>query len=139
MKYITKIILLLSLVICIGSCRRATDNGKIDGFWQIREICFDASGESEFPTQKFIAVDCELIQLNNPGPKPQTTGLLIYQKGDKVLGVDFRYSPSAEQLAIFGFAAEPDDPNICKLDIIKLNNKNLVLKSRIATIICKKY
>lgn len=138
-KIIPIIILSLLSIILMPGCRRVSHNGKIDGYWQIREIYYTATGEIQNPKNKFICINLELMQLNYPNPSPELTGVLAYHKGDDAIGVDFRYGPSAELLAQFGFAPTPDNPNFCTLDIKRVDSKNLVLESPIATITCKKF
>lgn len=138
-KLIPIIILSLLTIILFPGCRRMSDNGEIDGYWQIREIYYTATGEIQNPKDKFICINLELMQLNNPSPTPKLTGVLAYHKGDKTIGVDFRYGPTTAELAQFGFAPTPDNPNFCSLDIKRVDSKHLVLESPIATITCKKF
>ena len=84
MRKIFNIILLFVTIIAAGSCRRASDNGKIDGFWRIDEINYKASGETVCPSGLFIAVNLELLQLDDPAVKH--TGIISYHKGDSRLG-----------------------------------------------------
>ncbi len=121
------------------SCRRATDNGKIDGFWQIREIQYD-DGKVVNPEYRMIAVQLELLHLdyfNN-----FITGVLDYHKGDSEIGVDFRYNPSDADLYLYGFAPDPElsvNSKYCRLKIEVLDSKSLVLRSPIALITCRRY
>ena len=126
--------LLLTLCILCGSCRRASDNGKIDGYWKIYDIYYTADGTTSNPEDEFISIQLELLQLQNPLPSPQLTGVLSYKKGDDTLGVDFRNNPSDEILYDFGFIGPQ-----CVLHIDRVDGSNLVLSSPIARITCKKY
>lgn len=130
------IIMMLAAVaaIALGSCRRASDNGKIDGHWQIREIYYIETGTSEYPVDKFISVQLELMQLQNPVQSGDLTGVITYHKGDPEISVDFRNNPTAERLASFGFQGNPS-----VLHIDRLDSKHLVLSSPIAVITCKKF
>lgn len=141
MKRIYFLLLLIILLIPAAGCRRASDNGKIDGFWKIQEITYNTDSESVFPRNLFISVQLELLQLQNPSPSGALTGVLHYHDGDKKIGVDFRNNPSAELLAKYGFAADAQDntTTYCTLDIERLDSKHLVLRSPIAVIRCAKF
>ena len=127
-------IILLSLLaaLCVCGCRRASDNGKLDGFWRIDNIHYTDTEEDISPTGLFIAVNLELIQLDNPGPN--ITGVLTYKKGDDRIAVDFPTNPSATSLRTYGFSGNP-----ALLDIEKVSAKRLVLRSGKAVIKCTKY
>lgn len=135
-----KLIILAALIVAsvaaFGalSCRRASDNGKIDGFWQIQEIYYKADGRTEYPTNKFIAVQLELLQLDGPGVLPQLTGVLSYDKNEDNFTVDFRNGPTEEQLNGFGFSGQQSVVHIDKAD-----RSHLVLSTSIAVITCRKY
>lgn len=138
MRKIFFIIISIFAIISFSSCRRTSDNGKIDGYWQIREIHYN-DGQISNPNRLFICVNLELMQLNNPDPSDKLTGVISYHRGDDKIGVDFRYGPTAEQLALYGFAPIATNPNECILDINRLDSKYLVLTSPIAVITCKRF
>lgn len=143
MKKIIPILILLITLVSLGSCRRTTNNGKIDGFWKITEIYYTADGKTVHPERRMIAVQLELMQLQNAGYTATLTGVIHYHKGDPTIGVDFRYNPSDDQLAQYGFAPEPGSTEgqgqYCVLHIEKLDRKHLVLRSPIAVITCRRY
>lgn len=130
------IILMLAAVavISLGSCRRVSHNGKLDGHWQIREIYNIETGVSEYPTQKFISVQLELMQLQNPRQSADLTGVLTHHKGDPEVIVDFRNNPTEARLAEFGFKGNPTTLHIDRLD-----SKHLVLSSPMAVITCRRF
>lgn len=139
-KFLT-IICLSLMLISLGACRRASHNGKIDGFWKITEIQYadqlpvadsGLEGTSVVPEDLFICVNLELLQLGNPGT--QFTGVMSYSKGDDRLGVDFKDAVSPEKLLIYGF---PPSPSV--LDIVSLSDKRLVLRSDVATVSCRRF
>lgn len=134
MRKIIIIMLAAVAAIALASCRRASDNGKLDGHWQIREIHNIATGESEYPVDRFISVQLELMQLQNPGQSGDLTGVISYHKGDTDISVDFRNNPTEARLALFGFSGNP-----ATLHIDRLDSKNLVLRSPVAVITCKKF
>lgn len=134
MRKIIPAIILSLIVAVIGfcGCRRASDNGKLDGFWRIDNIHYTDTDEDVTPSNLFIAVNLELLQLDNPAP--HITGVLTYNKGEERIGVEFPTNPTATALRAYGFAGNP-----ALLDIEKLSGERLVLRSSIAVITCTKY
>lgn len=118
----------------ISSCRRWSDNGKIDGYWQIQEIYYTADGTTVHPTNLFIAVQLELLQLQDPDYSPKMTAVLSYDKKQDYFSVDFRYNPTEKELYKFGFAAPQS-----VIHIDEANRNKLVLSSSIAIIKCRKF
>jgi hypothetical protein len=132
MRKLLPVLILALIALCLPSCRRTSHNGRIDGFWRIDEIAYAESGETVSPTDLFIAVNLELLQLDNP--QVEHTGIISYHKGDPRIGVEFPYNPSAEALYKYGFPANP-----CVLDIVTLDSHRLVLSSPVAVISCTRY
>ncbi len=132
MRKLLPVLILALIALCLPSCRRTSHNGRIDGFWRIDEIAYAESGETVSPTDLFIAVNLELLQLDNP--QVEHTGIISYHKGDPRIGVEFPYNPSAEALYKYGFSANP-----CVLDIVTLDSHRLVLSSPVAVISCTRY
>lgn len=118
----------------LSSCRRWSDNGKIDGYWQIQEVYYIADGTTSHPTELFIAVQLELLQLQQPMPSGDLTAVLAYNKNEDFFTVDFRNNPSDAQLYPFGFAGAQE-----RIDILKADDKHLILSTPIARITCRKY
>lgn len=136
-------IIFFLLIMVSPSCRRASDHGKLDGFWQIQSIEYSDGSPTVYPQTRMIAIQLELLQLDNTMPSPALTGVLDYHKGDSQIGVDFRYGPTDEQLAFYGFAPDPalsqGNSKYCVLQIEHLSNKKLILRSPIALVTCRKY
>lgn len=128
------ILMAVVALVSLGSCRRASDNGKIDGLWKIQEIYYIADGTTVEPEQEFIGIQLELFQLQAPNPSPDLTGVLSYKKGADSFTVDFRNKPASERLYKFGFADKESVVGIERLD-----GKRLVLSTSIARISCRKW
>lgn len=128
------IVAVITALTIFGACRRASDNGKIDGYWKIQEIYYIADGYSVYPQNLFIAIQLELFQLQKPDPTAALTGVLTYEKGSDEISVDFRNNPSYEQLVNFGLSSPQT-----VLHIDKADGKHLVLTSPIAKISCRKW
>ena len=137
MKTFKLIIAVLALTLTLGvsgGCRRASDNGKIDGYWKIQEILYTAEGVVVNPENEFIAIQLELLQLQNPEPTPALTGILSYSKGADQMSVEFPNNPTEQQLAAFGFSGTHTTLHIDHVD-----GKRMVLTSPIAKITCRKW
>ena len=133
-KGIVMTMLLAVVMISASSCRRWSDNGKIDGYWKIQEIYYIADGTTVKPEQRFISVQLELLQLQMPKQSTSLTGILHYNKSDDFFTVDFPYNPSDELLSEFGFQGAQS-----RLEIVKADSKHLVLESPIAVITCRRW
>ncbi len=119
------IALIAALILIIApSCRRASHNGKIDGFWKIMKMENKATGEvTEITDPKInIAINLELMQWYGIGPR--LTGIISYHKGDSTIGVDFSGCPYTNEhtLAAYGFTSAK-----VTFDIVTLDSKHLVL------------
>lgn len=128
------LIMMMTAIMSLCSCRRASDNGKIDGYWKIQEIYYIADGTVVNPTNEFISIQLELLQLQAPSHNPKMTAVLSYDKEDDNFSVDFRNNPTDEELAKFGFAGRQST-----LHIESVDSKRMVLTSAIARISCRKW
>ena len=130
-------IIILSLITLVSpSCRRASHNGKIDGFWKITEIAYtpqeDRGENIVYPEDLFICVNLELLQLANPDT--DITGILSCHLDEDRSSVEFHTNPTEQKLYGYGFAGNP-----ANLDILTLDSKHLVLRSSAATITCRRF
>jgi hypothetical protein len=130
-------IIILSLITLVSpSCRRASHNGKIDGFWKITEIAYtpqeDRGENIVYPEDLFICVNLELLQLANPDT--DITGILSCHLDEDRISVEFPTNPTEQKLYGYGFAGNP-----ANLDILTLDSKHLVLRSSAATITCRRF
>ena len=133
---VSKILTFTFAVIAIfvfSNCRRATDNGKIDGFWRIYEIQYLDDNSVVTPEyDEYIAIQLELIQLQSPGHS-NYTGVITYNKGDEQMGVNFPNLSDAH-LYPYGFTGPESTVRIERAD-----SKHLVLRTPIAIVSCRKY
>lgn len=134
MKKFSLIFTALLALMMSFSCRRASDNGKLDGYWKIYEIYYIADGTTVSPESRFLAIQLELIQLESHDGASNLTGILSYSKGADSFSVDFATNPSPQQLFEFGFSSPQSVVHIDKAD-----GKKLVLSTDIARISCRKY
>lgn len=118
-------------LLSLGSCRRMSNNGKIDGNWKIYEIYYIADGTTVVPENEFIAIQLELLQLRSS--KDFCTAVIGYDKNSDDMYVDFKkINPSI--LYPFGFGSAQSTVHIDRAD-----SKHLVLSTDIARITCRKY
>ena len=98
MKKVIFIIIQVSLlaaslvaVLSMFSCRRATNNGKIDGNWRIETMEDVATGEVSHPVNFFLAIQLEMAQFREESAAggPQLNALISYTKGADEIGMEF--------------------------------------------------
>lgn len=132
--YIFLISLFFSIALTGGlaSCRRASDNGKIDGNWQVVEITNLESQQSVQPKRMFMAVQLELVQFR--GGDALLTGLLEYKKGADKVAFSFPDNPSESVLAGYGLFDNP-----ASFDIELLDSRSLVLRSKKSVISARRF
>ncbi len=72
-------------------CRRATNNGKIDGNWRIETMEDVATGEVSHPVNFFLAIQLEMAQFREESAAggPQLNALISYTKGADEIGMEF--------------------------------------------------
>lgn len=124
----------------LPGCRRATHNGEIDGYWQIRSIEYtkaDGSTRTVIPNKTqdwYIGIQLELFQIGAPQPQYQLTGEISYDKKAGKLGVNFPYNPSAAVLLQFGIPSNP-----VTFTVEKADSKALVLSTASTRITCRRW
>jgi len=132
---IISIMALVALLMLAPACRRASDNGLIDGLWRIDSIEYNEPGqqtETVRPDGHFIAIQLELLQLDNYNPV--ATAIISYDKDASTIGLDFPYNPEPDVLRRFGIMENP-----CVLSIKTVSHKHLVLTSPTSTITCTRF
>lgn len=123
------------LLLLAPACRRASDNGLIDGLWRIDQIDYFEQGQQPstiYPRGFFIAIQLELLQLDNYNPV--ATAIISYDKDKKTLGLDFPYNPDAALLRKFGIMQNP-----CVINVEHLNHKRMVLSTGSSRITCTRF
>lgn len=125
-----------------GSCRKAPINGKLDGQWQIMSVEWLADGSDISPElRSYIDINLHVIQLRNVSLS-ETQGSLIsgnlaYDKNNSTMTVDFPYNTEGGklmQLQPWGIYSNPET-----FEIVKLDGKQLVLKSSQTMITCRRF
>lgn len=127
--------LVLGLIILVG-CRKASDNGKIDGQWQIMGIENLETGKTTVPyPRRYIAINLHVVQLTDI-KGVQYSGNMRYDKTGETLYWDFPWNKPERDPALesWGIYTNPVEAHILKLD-----NKSLVLKTPQTVIICRRF
>lgn len=122
-------------LLLLPACRRASDNGLIDGLWRIDQIDYFEQGQQPstiHPEGCFIAIQLELLQLDNPNPV--ATSIISYDKDKRTLGLDFPYKPDPTLLRKFGIMQNP-----CVMNVEVLTHKRLVLTSPTSRVTCTRF
>lgn len=123
----------LLAVSALPSCRRASHNGKLDGFWKVVEIYDVQTGETIIPDPTpYMSFQLELVQLRCA--LGWQTGTISYDKGGGTLGLNFPYNPPESYLSIFGIYENP-----VVFDIETLDHKRLVLANDRSVITCERF
>ena len=137
---------MLAAVSFLPGCRRATDNGDIDGYWKVLSIdVTDGDGNTtDILPEKglFIAIQLELFQLypvtadydNTDAAYVAMTGKISYNEGARTLGVSFRGNPSTADLMKYGI---PENPVTFTVD--RADSDYLVLRTPISVIKCRRW
>lgn len=140
-QYISKIfgigILVLAICVTATSCRKASDNGKLDGQWQIMSIEELPSGEIKtLDQQLYICLNLHVMHLtNNEGVC--CSGNMTYDKSGGKLSCDFPYDTTSE--SIKGLRQWGIYSNPVNFEVVELNGKKLVLKSDASIITCRRF
>lgn len=134
MKKYLLIILTLGMLLAT-SCRRSTDNGKIDGLWRIDTIEYTGENPRTInPDNLFFAAQLELFQLCAPSPVSKATAMMTYSEKEGTLGLEFPDNPEPTLLMKFGIPSNP-----CVLRVEHISSKHLVLKTSGTVISCTHY
>lgn len=135
-----KIIYLLLAVVAIfisTGCRRASHNGFIDGNWRVSEIYVNSDGHTEYPEDRFICINLELIQLRykdlyNYG---NLTGEIHYDKKQAKLTADFLGDQGVVSYTkYFGIYSNP-----VTMDVERINSDKMVLRTPETVITCRRF
>lgn len=134
LKHILSLLAALSLLL-LPACRRASDNGLIDGLWRIDQIDYFEQGQQPstiHPEGFFIAIQLEILQLDNPNPV--ATSIMSYDKDKRTLGLEFPYNPDPSLLRKYGIMQNP-----CVMKVEALSHKRLVLTSSSSRVTCTRF
>ncbi len=108
------------------SCRRATNNGKIDGNWRIETMEDVATGRGVASGEFFfLAIQLEMAQFREESAAggPQLNALISYTKGADEIGMEFPEGAAGNYnsyLETFRMPSRNVTFRILKLDCSKL-------------------
>ena len=128
---------LVSSLFILGSCRKASDNGKLDGQWQIMGIETLDDAKSFVPEKRlYICLNLHVVQLTTAGGVG-VSGNMRYEKGTGEIDWDFPYHETEtgkSALRQWGVYSNP-----VTFHVVKLDGKSLVLKSDKSVITCRRF
>lgn len=143
----TKICYSIALIICAAclfifpSCRKTPINGKLDAQWQIMKIEYLEDAEEWAPAQRrYIDINLHVVNLRSVSENESSgaviAGNLNYDKGTSIVTMDFPYNTgnSASALQSWGIYSNP-----VVFHIIKLDGKELIMKSSETIVTCRRY
>ena len=146
MKNISRIFLagvcVLVCTILVGGCRKAPINGKLDGQWQIMKIELTDDGTVTTPEWRaYIDINLHVVNLTTVTTAEvqgdRVCGNLIYDKSASTMTLDFPYNTEGsklERLKVWGIYSNP-----VTFDIVKVNGKELVIRSARSIVTCRRY
>lgn len=149
MKFMKKIshILLTCIAVVVfatmtGSCRKAPINGKLDGLWQIMKIEYLADGTDVTSQRRsYISINLHVVQLTDVTETEDSgasiSGNLNYDESAGILTMNFPYNTSESslpQLQSWGIYTNP-----VTFSIVKLDGRQLILKSTDTLITCRRF
>lgn len=145
MKKITTILLpaicAVTILLSLSSCRKASINGKLDAQWQIMKIEHLADGTVETPElRSYINLNLHVVNLRyvrNESAGMVYSGNMHYDKDKSTLTMDFPYNKDSDKLKALQQWGIYTNPIV--FDIMKLDNKQLVLKSPETIVTCRRY
>ena len=133
-KYLYFIVAAIALFI-IPSCNKVSHNGALDGQWQIMTIENLNTGEIISPEKgEYICINLHVLQLRRGGV---ISANMAYDKKAGIIDAQFPYVASenvSSQLGPFGIFSNP-----VRMNIVKLNHKELILKTDATLITCRKF
>lgn len=130
------------IILAAGGCRKMPINGKLDGQWQIMKIENLQDGSDVTSVYRsYIDISLHVVNLRNVSLDESAgsviSGNMKYDKGGNTLYMDFPYNTEGsklDQLQLWGIYSNP-----VTFDIVKLDGKQLILKSPETLITCRRY
>lgn len=135
LKHILSLTTLIILLSGLAACNKASHNGALDGQWQITTIENLSSGETTVPNPaRYICINLHIMQLTG-GNRP--TANMTYDKKAGHISCDFPYvekDKTESTLSPWGIYSNP-----VEFDVVKLNHKELVLRTDRTLITCRRF
>lgn len=129
-------------LISLPSCRKAPINGKLDAQWQIMKIEHIEDGVEQIPALRtYIDINLHVVNLRNVSLNetagPLIAGNLNYDKDAATVTMDFPYNTEGEKLRALQAWGIYSNPVV--FHIVKLDGKQLILKSSESIVTCRRY
>ncbi len=129
-------------LISVSSCRKAPINGKLDAQWQIMKIEHTEDATERIPDRRsYIDINLHVVNLRNVLENESAgaviAGNLNYDKNASTITMDFPYNKEGSKLAAmqsWGIYSNP-----VTFRIVKLDSKELILKSSETVVTCRRY
>ncbi|MBD5330177.1 MAG: lipocalin family protein [Bacteroides sp.] len=137
MKFLKYLLFLVSISVLMSltGCRKVSHNGKIDGFWQITTIEDTSTGSvSEPSTREYISINLHIMQLTGAS---RLTANMTYDKSGAKITCDFPYVKQEDVdrvMGVYGFFSNP-----VSMDVVKVDGKQLILRTDRTLITCRRF
>lgn len=121
----------------LAGCRKASENGKLDGQWQVMSVEDFSTGEITTPAvRSYICMNLHVVHLSLTGGD-LITGNMQYDKKNETLSWHFPYINEPVGMASienWGLYSNP-----LTLQVVKLDGKTLILKTDRTLITCRRF
>lgn len=129
-------------LISLPSCRKAPINGKLDAQWQIMKIEHIEDGVEQIPALRtYVDINLHVVNLRNVTQSENAgaviAGNLNYDKDAATVTMDFPYNTEGGKLLALQSWGIYSNPVV--FHIVKLDGKQLILKSSESIITCRRY
>lgn len=136
--YIAATAVMLVTVVCLAGCRKRSDNGKLDGQWQIMSIEKLATNEVAVPSPNhYYCINLHVVNLTPAVNNDIITGNMHYDKNAATVSMDFPYCDTPDKIALLAQWGIYSDK--VTFSITTLDGKKLVLKSSDAVITFRRF
>ena len=137
-SYILPLLCSVLTVIAVTSCRQAPINGKLDGQWQVMTIEHLTEGRTETPhVATYIDLNLHVVNLRRNSAGGAVAGNMNYDKTASTVSMDFPYNQDSDgflALRMWGIYTNP-----VVFEIIKLDGKQLVMRSPASIVTCRRF
>lgn len=137
-RYIAAMAMMAVIMVAMSGCRKWSDNGKLDGQWQIMSIENVATGDVSVPVPThYYCMNLHVVNLTPAINNDIITGNMHYDKNASTVAMDFPYCKTPEQIAQlnrWGIYS-----NEVSFNILELDGKKLVLRSSDSVITFRRF
>ncbi len=123
---------IFTIILCLTGCRNASHNGKLDAQWQVMTVENTDDGSITHPHKIYMCLTSHVVNLY-PG---DYAGNFSYDEEKGIFTLDFPYreKPTDSRLYQWGIYDNP-----VTFTILKLDGKQLVIRSGHSVVTCRRF